>query len=115
MPTLRGARSPDNQGGRMSERSSAIPGRKKALRCRVTAGGAAIVRGFRPMRRIAAEGVGDFALVSRASQAMRDVARSAAIVRALVNNPEAKLPSARTRYNEIRIRGEADHVSAVSN
>jgi hypothetical protein len=71
--------------------------------------------GFSPGGAIAAESGDDFALVSRGSQSMRDVARSAAIVRALVNKAEANFPSARPRYHEIRIRGEAGHISAVSN
>ena len=69
---------------------------------------------FGPGGAIAVEGGDDFTLVSRGSQSMRNVARSAAIVRALVTKPEAKLPSACTRHDEIRIRREAGHIPAAS-
>lgn len=72
-----------------------------------------LCEGLRPGGAAAAEGGDDFMRVRTALQTVRDVVRSAAIVRALVDKTEAKLPSARTRYDEIGIRREAGHVSAV--
>ena len=98
----------------MSEGSLVIPERKKLPRSRASAHGTAIVRGTRPRRHRHRE-CGDFMLVSAALQTVRDVVRSAAIVRALVSRAKAEFPSAPTGYHEIGIRREASYTPATAN
>lgn len=87
---------------------------EELLRCRVIADGAAIVRGTRPRCAIAAKCGADFMTVSVALQPVSDALRSSAIVRAFISRAETNFSSARTRYHEIRIRGEAGHASPVA-
>ena len=76
----------------------------------------AIVRGSPPrMRSSPRECGGDFMLVSVALQMVRDVVRSAAIVRALVSRAKTEFPSAPTGYHEIGIRREASYTPAAAN